>query len=486
MSRLVRETSDLQRLELALQAAGLGDFQWDIGCKSIAVSPRMASITGLPAGVGAMNEGGYFIPHMHPDDVASFVEQRDAKLAVGDVFDLKFRFVRPDDGRALCLRLAGIVSRYPNGQAHLITGIVEDVTQAHAVEAQQLQMMAEMDHRVKNALAAVQALAQQTAKRTTSVGAFMEAFGGRLRAMGSANELLTAARWRGAAIDQLVAAVLGALAPGQTRWQGPDVFLTPRAATALSLALHELATNAVRYGALSNDAGHVDVLWRALPQGGLEITWKEDGGPPATPPTRTGFGSAMLLQVTGRELNGEVTLEYLPAGLRARLEVGAAALAEAPAPAPVTAAAPPEPAIAASGGGNLRGARVLIVEDAVLLALELETGLTDAGATVVGPAYELSEAFALLDGPIDAAVLDADLNGQSVAPLAERLRERRIPFLFATGYTEISSPGGFDAPVIRKPYDVTQVAAAVSQLLASRDAASPETRRHLPRQPATV
>jgi DNA-binding response OmpR family regulator len=115
---------------------------------------------------------------------------------------------------------------------------------------------------------------------------------------------------------------------------------------------------------------------------------------------------------------------------------------------------------------DLKRARVLIVEDAVLLALELETGLSEAGATVLGPAYELSEAMALLDQPIDAAVLDANLNGRSVAPVAQVLSERGVPFVFATGYGEAGGPpAGFDAPIIRKPYDVTQVAAAVAMLL---------------------
>jgi DNA-binding response OmpR family regulator len=118
---------------------------------------------------------------------------------------------------------------------------------------------------------------------------------------------------------------------------------------------------------------------------------------------------------------------------------------------------------------SLRGARVLIVEDAVLLALELETALSEAGAEVVGPAYELEEALALLDRPIDAAVLDANLNGRSVSPVAEALTARKVPFVFATGYGETGgAPGGFGAPVIRKPYDVTQVASAVAELLAAR------------------
>jgi len=351
-----------------------------------------------------------------------------------------------------------------------INGIIEDVSASHLEEDQRQQLMAELDHRVKNVLAAVQALAQQTAKRTTSLDAFLQTFSGRLKAMASANELLTAARWRGAAIDHLAAAELGAIAPGQTSWDGPELFLTPRAANALSLALHELATNAVKFGALSVESGHVSLKWTATKDGGFEATWVESGGPTVQVPAREGFGTTLLAQVTGRELNGETVVEYRPAGVRVRLRAGPQAVAERPEVVPEMPVARVTETVATSRGpASLKGARVLIVEDAVLLALELETGLSEAGADVVGPAYELEEALALLDQPIDAAVLDANLNGRSVSPVAELLQQRKIPFVFATGYGETGgAPGGFDAPVIRKPYDVTQVAAAVAELLAQR------------------
>jgi CheY-like chemotaxis protein len=287
--------------------------------------------------------------------------------------------------------------------------------------------------------------------------------------MASANELLTAARWRGAAIDHLAAAELGPLAPGQTRWEGPELFLTPRAANALALAFHELAANAVKYGALSMETGRVELRWSRLPDGGFELTWTESGGPRVSQPVRLGFGSTLLQQVTGRELNGHVSVDYRPSGVRVVLRSGPAAVAVRPETVPdAPAVRTPEAAPTAARAASLQGARVLIVEDAVLLALELETGLSEAGAEVIGPAYELEEAMALLDRPIDAAVLDANLNGRSVTPVAEALARREVPFVFATGYGEAGgAPGGFDAPVIRKPYDVTQVAAAVADLLAT-------------------
>jgi CheY-like chemotaxis protein len=238
----------------------------------------------------------------------------------------------------------------------------------------------------------------------------------------------------------------------------------------LSLALHELATNAVKFGALSVDTGRVDVRWKKLGDGGFELIWTESGGPRVNPPTRRGFGTTLLEQVTGRELNGEAAVEYRPSGVRARLVAGLQAVAPRPetvpdGPAPQRVV---ETITASAGPASLEGSRVLIVEDAVLLALELETGLSEAGAEVIGPAYELEEAMALLDRPIDAAVLDANLNGRSVMPVAEALAARQVPFVFATGYGEAGgAPGGFEAPVIRKPYDVTQVAAAVAELLRS-------------------
>jgi CheY-like chemotaxis protein len=271
-------------------------------------------------------------------------------------------------------------------------------------------------------------------------------------------------------VAHLAAAELGGIAPGQTRWEGPELFLTPRGANALALALHELATNALKFGALSADSGRVEVRWTKLPDGGFELIWIETGGPSVAEPAHRGFGSTLLDQVTGRELNGTVKVDYRSGGVRVRLRAGATALVDRPDDVPEGPRfVPVETGPVASGPIDLRGARVLIVEDAVLLALELETGLSEAGALVVGPAYELDEALALLDQPIDAAVLDANLNGHSVLPVAEILAERGIPFVFATGYGDNGgAPGGFNAPVIRKPYDVTQVAAAVATLLAVR------------------
>jgi CheY-like chemotaxis protein len=272
-------------------------------------------------------------------------------------------------------------------------------------------------------------------------------------------------------MHNIAAAELGGLAPGQTRWSGPDVLLTPRGANAMSLALHELATNAVKFGSLSTEVGRVEVTWRRTEDLGLELQWLESHGPAVPTPTRRGFGTTLLEKVTGRELGGAVRIEYRAEGVRALLTVGPSVFAPAPA-----AAAQPEAVSAGLAGASagapvaqqaieVKGLKLLIVEDALLLALELEAGLTEAGAEVLGAAADVGEAMRMVSLPIDAAVLDANLNGASVAPVAHALAERGIPFVFATGYGDDKMlPAGFDAPVIRKPYDVTQVAAALSEV----------------------
>jgi PAS domain S-box-containing protein len=470
MTRELGRSSDRERLELALQLAGLGEFEIDLARDVFIVSERLSKLTGVPAGELPAEGGKALDRFIHPDDLEMVKTDQVAHLKRTDVVERRYRLIRPDNGRVLWLRSASRVIRDATGEPRRVTGIVEDVSQHHLEEDQRAQLMAELDHRVKNVLAAVQALATQTAKRTTSLESFLTTFSGRLKSMASANELLTAARWRGAAVEHLAAAELGPIAAGQASWEGPELFLTPRAANALSLALHELAANAAKFGALSTDTGHVAVRWQALAGGGFQLTWQESGGPKVAPPARAGFGSTLLAQVTGRELNGETEVDYRPAGVQVRLRAGVQALADRPEVMPEAPTARMTETVATSSGpASLKGARVLIVEDAVLLALELETGLSEAGAAVVGPAYELEEAIALLDQPIDAAVLDANLNGRSVAPVAEVLSQRNIPFVFATGYGETGgAPGGFDAPVIRKPYDVTQVAAAVAALLSDR------------------
>jgi PAS domain S-box-containing protein len=460
---------DQQRVDLALDAAGLGEFEWDIAADKVFISDKMKALTGVGGNSAAGDGGNVSFRFVHPEDADKLRADVDTALRGEGRYMVEYRMVRPDDRRTRWMQGAGVLVRTSDGQPAKVIGVVQDITDRKVDEEQRETLLAELDHRVKNVLAAVQSLAAQSARKTTSTEAFLATFAGRLKAMASAHELLTATRWRGAALAHLAAAELGGLAPGQASWEGPELFLTPRAANALSLALHELATNAVKYGALSVDAGRVSVVWRERPEGGFVLDWTETGGPPVDPPTRRGFGSTLLEQVTGRELGGEVKVQYRTSGVRARLIAEAQAMTQ-PADQPMIAEAPPAPAAGASSGdgamqGGVAGLKILIVEDALLLALELEAGLEEAGAIIVGSAAEVEEAMAMLDQPLDAAVLDANLNGKSVAPVAEALKLKGVPFVFATGYGEKGSPEGFDVPIVRKPYNVHQIVRALVEAM---------------------
>lgn len=461
-----RSRLDQQRAELALEAAGLGEFEWDLVEDVVVASERMRNLFGVDRTTAPGDRGNTAYRYVHPEDLPQLRATIQQGLQDGR-YNSQYRMIRPDTGQTRWMQGAGVVAKDRTGKPLRLIGVVRDITDQKIEEEHREVLLAELDHRVKNVLAAVQALATQSARRTTSTDGFLAAFSGRLKAMASAHELLTATRWRGASLAHIAAAELGGLAPGQARWSGPDIALTPRAANAVSLALHELATNAVKYGALSVEPGRIEVTWTQRPQGGFVLDWTESDGPRVARPERQGFGSTLLEQVTGRELGGSAAIDYRPNGLHARLTADGGAIAErrgddsGPPPLEEVATTGASLGQPEAGGVRIEGMRLLIVEDAVLLALELEAGLQEAGAIVVGTAAELDEGMGMLDLEIDAAVLDANLNGESVAPLAKALHDRGTPFVFATGYGERGAPEGFDVPVVRKPYNVHQIVQAL-------------------------
>jgi PAS domain S-box-containing protein len=467
-----RSAVERERVDLALSAAGLASYEWDLASDRLLMSQRLRAMAGLEGESMPIDRGEVVLAMIHPEDRARAQATMREALKGSGRYQHEHRVVRPSDGKTIWVASSGVVVRWPDGSPKRLIGVLQDITDRKIAEEQRETLVAELDHRVKNVLAAVQSLAAQSARKASSLEGFLKTFTGRLKSMASAHELLTATRWRGASMHNIATAELGGLAPGQTRWEGPDLFLTPRAANAMSLALHELATNAVKFGALSTDAGRVELRWRRTEAGGLNLHWIETGGPPVATPIRRGFGATLLEKVTGRELGGEVRVEHWREGVRVALSAGPGAIAAAPSAAEPAAAPAQASAAGASGGpprvdhaAKVRGLRLLIVEDALLLALELEAGLTEAGAVVVGSAADLAEAMGMVGLEIDAAVLDANLNGESVRPVAEALAARGVPFVFATGYGDDKiTPEHYGAPVIRKPYDVTQVAAALAEV----------------------
>ena len=216
---------------------------------------------------------------------------------------------------------------------HFLYGVrvVQDVTERKEAEERQKLLIDELNHRVKNTLATVQSLATQTARGTDSPEAFRKAFEGRLIALSQAHDQLTRRHWKSADLRDIVE---GATAPHLARPQesqdqiaieGEPITVTPRVALTLALGLHELTTNATKYGALSVPAGRIEVRWRIERRPSqpplLWIEWRERGGPPVTAPERQGFGTRFIEGSVASELQGKAQLDYDPAGLVCTMEI---------------------------------------------------------------------------------------------------------------------------------------------------------------------
>ena len=200
------------------------------------------------------------------------------------------------------------------------TSVAVDITERRVNEDQLRLLLRELTHRCKNLLAVIHAIARQTASRTRSVQDFLDCFSARLVAIGCSHDLLIADDWHGASLRMLVEQQLGEHADRfgeQIAIEGEDVMLKPEAVQNLGLALHELATNAQKYGSLSDPSGQVSIKWQFCEEASkLKLVWQEKGGPPVTPPERSGFGRVMIETVVGQALEGDVRLSFPPKGVR--------------------------------------------------------------------------------------------------------------------------------------------------------------------------
>ena len=206
---------------------------------------------------------------------------------------------------------------------HTQVGIGIDITDRKHAEQQRTLLINELNHRVKNTLATVQSLAAQSLRGRGGVDA-RQRFEARLSALALAHDLLTVEGWRGAALGDVVERAVSPFRAGDDRIEirGAAVRLSPKQALAISMALHELGTNALKYGALSNRDGRVSIGWQATNPASnalIELVWDESGGPPVAPPARKGFGSRLLERNLARELGGPTTIEYRPVGLICRI-----------------------------------------------------------------------------------------------------------------------------------------------------------------------
>ncbi|HLW92069.1 MAG TPA: response regulator [Roseiarcus sp.] len=390
----------------------------------------------------------------------------------GNTQQAEFRILRPDGELRWCI---GTVAATFDAKDKIVRigGVTIDITERKQTEERQALLAREVDHRARNALAIIQAIIRLT--RADSIGEYKETVEGRIMALARAHTLLSESRWSGADFHTLVA---DELAPyradhaGRIVTSGPPISLEPITAQTLALALHELATNAAKYGALSSSAGALNLTWEVR-SGKLILRWSEVDAPSVRAPSASGgFGLKLISTSIEQQLAGTVSFDWTPRGLKCDIVIPFNERPDSSAMGP----AKDEDAAPASAE-SARGMRVLLVEDEALVAMMTQEMLASFGCSIVGPCATVASALATVeDEAIDLALLDVNLGHESVYPVADALAARGAPFVFLTGYDSGHVDGRFrDALVLQKPVD-REVLGGILAAQSSRESPSAETR----------
>lgn len=341
-----------------------------------------------------------------------------------------------------------------------------------AAQDRQELLIAELNHRVRNILTLIRGLVGHSRASADDLDQFARVLNDRIHALSRAHDQITRGNWGPAPLAELfkteVAAYLGSRAE-RFEIDGPPVLLTPHAYATLALVAHEMVTNSAKYGALKDSHGKVHVSWRIDETGRLVIEWRERGGPPVQAPTRRGFGSTVIERSIPYDLQGEAEINYALAGVEARFVIPAAFLEKAPPQAPQQPGETPEAIAAIKARNHALLGRALLVEDNLIIALDAEDMLTTAGAESVDVASSVRDAVDLIErNRPDFALLDVNLTGETSFPVAERLKQQGVPFIFATGYgDDLEVPAEFeDVGVVSKPYEAADVVAALKAAMA--------------------
>lgn len=432
-----------QRRSLALAAGRMGSWDWDLITGKIVWDAGQHAIYGVEPGHFAVTPE-HFKVLIVPEDWERLQIGMQSLLEHGQSHQAEFRVRRPDGDVRWCASTAA-ASLDTSGKVFRISGVTMDITERKEAEERQTLLAREVDHRAKNAMAIVQSIVRLT--KATNIANYVSIIEGRIKALSRAHVLLSNSRWQGADLEKLINEELApfrSVHSDRISISGPEVLLEPTKAQTLALALHELAANAAKYGALSSASGKLALRWELKPDA-LIIHWHETAGPETRKPSATGFGTQIITGSIEKQLGGKINFEWAPAGLRctltiprgARLPVGSDARTPSPAARPMTAA------------------RVMIVEDEALVALVLADQLTELGLSIVGPCSSVAEATtAAAENDLDAAILDVNLGSELVYPVADLLSSRGIPFVFVTGYGQESVDRRFaHAVVLEKPIE---------------------------------
>lgn len=440
-----------RRRSLALAAGNMGSWEWDREADQYVWDEGQYRIFGVDPGTFELTSEN-IRSRIHPDDWMNLQIGLERLIAQGEHHQGEFRVVRPNGETRWCIGTAA-TSEVSGETGSRISGVTVDITDRKKAEERQALLAREVDHRAKNALALVQSIIRLT--KANDQQAYIAAVEGRIRALSKAHNVLAQSRWQGANLLSLVEEEFAPYKtgdPSRIKASGPEIVLQPAAAQTLALALHELTTNAAKYGALSSLAGKLTVAWD-LKNGDLLLNWDETGGPPITEPTTHGFGSRIIRTSIERQLGGRIIFDWRHDGLRCEFAVpcgektGVADLLVKG--SQESSNADIEQLIALSGN------RILVVEDEAIVALALSDLLHELGFEVIGPFGNLGEAAHATEAlDFEAAILDVNLDGQMIYHVADALSKRGVPFVFVTGYGPESISSRFrHIPVIQKPIE---------------------------------
>jgi len=317
---MLRESES--RLQLACEVAAVGAWETDLKSGTSIWTDKIFDILGMDHNCAPSAK--LFFDRVHPDDIARVEERFNACIASRILFNEDFRIRKPD-GEIRHLVGMGRVSGSDDGVPTRMVGVNWDITQRKLSEEHTAMLMAELDHRVKNILAVVSSVVTQTLKAGGTAQAAKAEIEGRIQAISRAHGLLTELGGVEGSLAKLVATELKPFRQrANVTASGDDVVLTSRANLSMALAIHELATNAVKYGALSTEEGHLDVTWRVTGSSDtpeLELVWLETGGPPVSAPTGRGYGTKLIELSLVRSLGATVNREFLEAGVRCQILV---------------------------------------------------------------------------------------------------------------------------------------------------------------------
>jgi PAS domain S-box-containing protein len=315
------------QLAIAGRAALVGSYAYDVNKGMMQVSEGYGAIHGLPEGTIETTYDEWRV-RVYPEDLARTEACRERAFANASKEDTaEYRIVLPS-GEVRWIERRGSISYDEKGRPKRVVGVNIDVTERKRAEERQRQLVAELDHRVKNALATVSSVVSQTAIEKETVASFVAALGGRIRSMATTQELLSAGQWQGISLVELVRCELAPYAtPNNTHIDGPNIELRAEIGQAMAMVLHELATNAAKYGALSSEKGHVSIRWyhrlngRARPA--LVLEWQEIDGPSIVAPRRPSYGTSTIRDLIPYEFGGMVDYALTREGVRCRVELPA-------------------------------------------------------------------------------------------------------------------------------------------------------------------